>query len=125
MILGPIGIPERFSHSGTGNLSGRTRSLVLSRHRRVGRANPSVTEQQSETRGCIGSHLWGYMPVELQRGLHAIVSQPLAHRLDVCALLDQQRRGGVTEAMQPDRWKTGRIRDTSTEATPNRLSIIS
>ena len=65
------------------------------------------------------------MPVELQRGLHAIVSQPLAHRLDVDALLEQQRGVRVTEAMQPDRRKTGQIADTSTEAPTNDIRILS
>ena len=71
------------------NLSGRTRFLVLSGHRRFGRGNPSAIEQRSETRGCIGSHLWRHVAVELERGLHAVVAKPLAHSLDVDALLKQ------------------------------------
>jgi hypothetical protein len=63
--------------------------LVLSRHRSVGWGNPSAIEQRSETRGCIGSHLWRHVAVELERGLHAVVAKPLAHSLDVDALLKQ------------------------------------
>src|SRR6202158_742879 len=97
--------------------------LALGRHR-SGRGNPGTIEQRSETRGCIGSHLWRYIPVELQRGLHAIVSQPLAHRLDVDALLEQQRRVRVTEAMQPDRRKPGPIADAPTEASTYDVRIL-
>ena len=58
-------------------------------HRRFGRGNPSAIEQRSEARGCIGSHLWRYVAVEFERGLHAIVPQSLAHSFYVDSFLEQ------------------------------------
>lgn len=36
--------------------------LVLGDHR-VGRGNPSATEQRSEPRGCVAAHLWRHVAI--------------------------------------------------------------
>jgi hypothetical protein len=83
-----------------------------------------VTEQRSEARRCIAPHLWRHVAIELERRLNAVVPKSLAHSLDVDALLEQQRGVRVTEAMQPDRRKTGQIAYAPTESPTDDVRVL-